>query len=168
MTRIEGESKFELSSVLELLTNQCTIRLSGHSAPELSLSVVHATALHTNRKEAMASRRAEFLATQDRTQNGREAMASRRAEFIAARDLTTMWEEFEDAKAEWAGEQEAAKAAQREQKSQKALKKREAHRRKKEKDARTATKRSAEIQARWGVVDKARKEDDGVWPACEK
>ena len=49
----------------------------------------------------MASRRAEFLAAHDRTQNGREAMASRRAEFIAARDLTTMWEEFEDAKAEW-------------------------------------------------------------------
>ena len=62
-------------------------------------------------KEAMASRRAEFLAAYDRTQNGREAMASRRADFIAARDLTTMWEEFEDAKAEWAVEQEAAKAA---------------------------------------------------------
>ena len=76
-------------------------------------------------KAAMASRRAEFLAAHDRTQNGREAMASRRAEFIAARDLTTMWEEFEDAKAEWAVEQEAAKAAQRERKSQKALKKRE-------------------------------------------
>ena len=37
-------------------------------------------------------------------------MASRRAKFIAARDLTTMWEEFEDAKAEWAVEKEAAKA----------------------------------------------------------
>ena len=60
-------------------------------------------------KEAMASRRGEFLAAHDHTQNGREAMASRRAEFIAARDLTTMWEEFEDAKAEWAVEQEAAK-----------------------------------------------------------
>ena len=58
----------------------------------------------------MASRRAEFLAAHDRTQNGREAMASRSAKFIAARDLTTMWEEFEDAKAEWAVEQEAAKA----------------------------------------------------------
>ena len=75
-------------------------------------------------KEAMASRRAEFLAAHDRTQNGREAMASRRAEFITARDLTTTWEEFEDAKAEWAAEQEAAKATQRERKSQKALKKR--------------------------------------------
>ena len=49
-------------------------------------------------KEEMASHRAEFLAAHDRTQNGREAIASRRAEFIAARDLTTMWEEFEDAK----------------------------------------------------------------------
>ena len=65
----------------------------------------------------MASRRAEFLATHDRTQNGREAVASRRAEFIAARDLTPTWAEFEAAKAEWAVEQEAAKGAQREQKS---------------------------------------------------
>lgn len=79
----------------------------------------------------MASRRAEFLAAHDRTQNRREAMASRRAEFIAVRDLTTMWEEFKDAKAEWVVEQEAAKAAQRERKSQKALKKREARRCKK-------------------------------------
>ena len=116
----------------------------------------------------MASRRAEFLAAHDHTQNGREAMASRPAEFIAARDLTTMWEEFEDAKAEWAVEQEAAKATQREWKRQKALKKREAHCRKKEEDACAATERSAEIQARWGVADKAWKENDGVWPACEK
>ena len=50
----------------------------------------------------------------------------------------------------------------------KALKKREARRRKKEKDARAAAERSAEIQAWWGVVDKAGKENDGVWPACEK
>ena len=50
-------------------------------------------------KEVMASRRAAFLAAYDRT-HGKEAMASRRTEFIAARDLTTMWEEFEDAKAE--------------------------------------------------------------------
>ena len=116
----------------------------------------------------MASRRAEFLAAHDRTQNGREAMASRRAEFIAARDLTTMWEEFEDAKAEWAVEQEAAKSTQRGRRSQKALKKREARRRKKEKDARAAAERSAEIQARWGVTDKAGKENDSVSPACEK
>ena len=62
-------------------------------------------------KAAMASHRAEFLAAHDRRQNGREAMASRRAEFVAARDLTPMWAEFEAAKAEWAVEQEAAKAA---------------------------------------------------------
>ena len=62
-------------------------------------------------KAAMASRRAEFLTAHDRTQNGRQAVASRRAEFIAARDLTPMWAEFEAAKAEWAVEQEAAKAA---------------------------------------------------------
>ena len=119
-------------------------------------------------KEAMASRRAEFLAAHNRTQNGREAMASRRAEFIAARDLTTTWANFEAAKAKWAVEQEAAKAAWRERRSQKSLKKREAHRRKKEEDARAAAERSAEIQARWGVTDKAGKENDGVWPACEK
>ena len=94
-------------------------------------------------------------------------MASCHAEFLAARDLTTMWEEFEDAKAEWVVEQEAAKA-EREQKSQKALKKREAHCRKKIKDARADAERSAEIQARWGVADKAGKENDSVWPACEK
>ena len=95
-------------------------------------------------------------------------MASRRAEFIAARDLTPMWAEFEAAKAEWALEQEQDKAAQRERKSQKALKKREARRRKKEEDACAAAERSAEIQARWGVADKAGKENDNVWPTCEK
>ena len=41
-------------------------------------------------------------------------------------------------------------------------------RRKKEEDARAAAERSAEIQAQWGVADKAGKENDGVWPACEK
>jgi len=76
--------------------------------------------------------------------------------------------EFEDAKAEWAVEQEAAKAAQRERKSQKALKKREARHRKKEKDAHAAAERSAEIQARWGVADKVGKENNDVWPTCEK
>ena len=79
-----------------------------------------------------------------------------------------MWVEFEAAKAEWVVEQEAAKAAQRERQSQKALKKREARHRKKEEDARAAVERSAEIQARWGVADKAGKENNGVWPACEK
>ena len=168
MTRIEGESKFPSSSVLELLTNQCTLRLSGHSTPELSPSVVHATASHTTGKEAMASRCAEFLTAHDRTQNGREAMAFRRAGFIAARDLTPMWAEFEAAKAEWAVEQDAAKAAQRERKSQKALKKREARRCKKEKDTRAAAERSVEIQAWWGVAHKTGKKNDDVWPACEK
>ena len=116
----------------------------------------------------MASRRAEFLAAHERTQNGREAMTSHHAEFIAARDLTITWADLEAAKVEWAVEQEAAKAAQRERKSQKALKKREACCHKKEKDARAAAERSAEIQARWGVADKAGKENDGVWPTCEK
>ena len=119
-------------------------------------------------KAAVASRHAEFLAAHDRTQNGREAMASRHAEFIAARDLTPMWAEFEAGKAEWVVEQEAAKATQREQKRHKALKKREARRRKKEEDTRAASERSAEIQAQWGVADKAGKENDGVWPTCEK
>ena len=116
----------------------------------------------------MASRRAEFLAAHECTQNGSEVMAYRRAEFIAARDLTTMWEEFEDAKAEWAVEQEAAKAAQRERKSQKALKKREAGHRKKEEDAPAAAESSAEIQTWWGVANKAGKENGNVWPACAK
>ena len=53
-------------------------------------------------------------------------------------------------------------------KSQKALKKREARHRKKEEDARFAAESSAEIQAQWGVADKAGKENDDVWPACEK
>ena len=121
-----------------------------------------------NGKEAMASRRAEFLAAHDCTQNGKQAVASRRAVFIAARDLTPMWAEFEVAKAEWAVEQEAAKAAQREWKSLKALRKREARRRKKEEDACAAVERLVEIQARWGVADKVVKENDSVWPACEK
>ena len=119
-------------------------------------------------KEAMASHRTEFLAAHARTQNGREAMASRRAEFIAARNLAPMWEEFEATKAEWAVEQEAAKDAERERKSQKALKKREARRHKKEEDARAAAESSVEIQARWGVADKAGKENDGVWLGWEK
>ena len=119
-------------------------------------------------KEAMASRCVEFLAAHDRTQNDRQAVASRRAKFIAARDLTPMWAEFEAAKAEWAVEQEAAKATQRKRKRQKAFKKIEARCRKKEEDARATAERLAEIQARWGVADKAGKENDGVWPACEK
>ena len=95
-------------------------------------------------------------------------MASRCAEFIATRDLTPTWAEFEVAKVEWAVEQEVAKAAQRERKRQKALKKREARCRKKEEDARAAAKSSPKIQARCSVADKAGKENDSVWPSCEK
>ena len=62
-------------------------------------------------KEAMASRRAAFLAARDRT-HGKEAMASRRAEFIAAGGHTIMWADFEAAMAEWAVDLEATKAAQ--------------------------------------------------------
>ena len=51
-------------------------------------------------KEAMASRRAAFLAARDRT-HGKEAMASRRAEFIAAGGQTVTWADFEAAMAEW-------------------------------------------------------------------
>jgi len=90
------------------------------------------------------------------------------AEFIAAGGQTVTWADFEAAMAEWVVDLEVAKAAQRERKRQKALKKRESRRRKKEEDARAAVERSAEIQARWGVADKAGKENDGVWPACEK
>ena len=50
-------------------------------------------------KEAMASRRAAFLATRDRT-HGKEAMASRRAEFIAAAGQTVTWADFEAAMSE--------------------------------------------------------------------
>jgi hypothetical protein len=97
-------------------------------------------------------------------------MASRRAEFIAARDRTPMWADFEAAMAEWAVEQEEAKAAQKEGKRQKALKKRESRHRKKEAAARAAEESRAEIQARWAAADKAGKEYDGFWgwPACEK
>ena len=115
----------------------------------------------------MASRRAQFLDAHDLTQNGREAMGSRRAEFIATHDLTTTWADFEAAMAKWAVEQEADKAAQRERKRKKALKKREARCCKKEEDARVAAERSTEIQAWRGVADKSGKENGGVWPAGE-
>ena len=64
----------------------------------------------------MASRRAEFLTAHDLTQNGREAMASRRTEFIASAGYTVMWADFEAAMAEWVVDLEAAKAAQKERK----------------------------------------------------
>ena len=82
-------------------------------------------------KEAMASRRTAFLAARDRT-HGKEAMASRRPEFIAAGGQTVTWADFDAAMAKWVVDLEAAKAAQKERKRQKAVKKRESCRRKKE------------------------------------
>ena len=66
-------------------------------------------------KEAMASRRAAFLAARERT-HGKEAMASRHTEFIAASGQTVTWADFEAAMAEWVVDLEAAKAAQKERK----------------------------------------------------
>ena len=64
-------------------------------------------------KEAMASRRAAFLAARDRT-HGKEAMASRRAEFIAAGGHTVMWADIEATVAKWTMDLEATKAGQKE------------------------------------------------------
>ena len=69
-------------------------------------------------KEAMASCRAAFLATRDRT-HGKEAMASRRAEFIAAGGQTVTWADFEAAMAEWVVDLEAAKPHRRSGKGRK-------------------------------------------------
>ena len=69
-------------------------------------------------KEAMASRRAAFLAARDRT-HGKEAMASRRAEFIAAGGETVTWADFEAAMAEWVVDLEVAKAHKRSGKGRK-------------------------------------------------
>ena len=113
----------------------------------------------------MASHHAAFLAARDRT-HGKEAMASRRAEFIAASGNTVTWADFEDAMAEWAVDLEAAKAAQKEQKRHKALKKRESRCRKKEEVARRGEESLAEIEARWAAAYKAGKANAGVWPAC--
>ena len=66
-------------------------------------------------KEAMASRRAAFLAARDHT-HGKEAMASRRAKFIAAGGQIVTWADFEVAMAEWVVDLEAGKAAQKERK----------------------------------------------------
>ena len=116
-------------------------------------------------KEAMASRRAAFLAARDRT-HGKEAMASRRAEFITVGGHTVTWADFEAAMAEWAVDREAAKAAQKERKRQKVVKKRESRCRKKEEAARHGEESLAEIEARWAAAYKAGKENAGVWPAC--
>ena len=81
----------------------------------------------------MASRCAAFLAPCDRT-HGKEAMASRCAEFIAAGGQIVTWADFEATMDEWVVDLEAAKAAQKERKRQKAVKKRESHRGKKKED----------------------------------
>ena len=116
-------------------------------------------------KEAMASRRAAFLAARDRA-HGKEAMASRRAEFIAAGGQTVTWADFEAAMAEWVVDLEAAKAAQKERKRQKTVKKRESRRRKKKEAACRGEESLVEIEARWAAAYKAGKENSGVWPAC--
>ena len=116
-------------------------------------------------KEAMASRCAAFLAARDRA-HGKEAMASSCAEFIAAAGQIVTWADFEAAMAEWVVDLEAAKAAQKEQKRQKAVKKRESCRRKKKEVARRGDDSLEEIQERWAAAYKARKENAGVWPAC--
>ena len=116
-------------------------------------------------KEAMASRRAAFLAARDRA-HGKEVMASYRAEFIAVGSQTVTWAHFEAAMAEWVVDLEAAKATQKERKRQKAVKKRESRRRKKKEAARRGEESLAEIKAQWAAAYKAGKENAGVWPAC--
>ena len=96
----------------------------------------------------MASRHAAFLAARDRT-HGKEAMASHRAKFIAAGGQTVTWADFEATMAEWVVDLEAAKAAQKERKRQKAVKNRESRRRKKKEAVRRGEESLAEIQARW-------------------
>jgi hypothetical protein len=93
-------------------------------------------------------------------------MASRHAEFIAASGHTVMWADFEASMAEWAVDLEAAKAARKERKRKKAVKKIESRHRKKEEAARRAEESLAEIEARWAAAYKAGKENAGVWPAC--
>jgi hypothetical protein len=99
----------------------------------------------------MASCHVAFLAARNRTHD-KEAMASRRAEFIAAGGHTVTWADFEAAMAEWAVDLEAAKAAQKEQKRQKVVKKRESRCRKKDEAARHAEECSVEIEARWAAA----------------
>ena len=116
-------------------------------------------------KEAMASCHAVFLTARDRA-HGKEAMASRRVEFIASGGQIVTWAYFEAAMAEWVVDLEVAKAAQKERKRQKAVKKRESHCRKKKEAARCGEESLAEIEARWAAAYKAGKENAGVWPAC--
>ena len=93
-------------------------------------------------------------------------MASHRAKVIAAGGHTGTWADFEAAMAEWVVDLEAAKAAQKEQKRQKAVKKRESRRCKKEEATRHGEESLAEIEALWAAAYKARKENSSVWPAC--
>ena len=115
-------------------------------------------------KEAMASRRAAFLAARDRT-HGKEAMASLCTEFIAAARHTVTWAYFEAAMAEWAMDLDAAKAAQEDRKRQKADKKRESRRRKKEESDRRREESWAVNEARSAAAYKAGKESADAWPA---
>ena len=112
-------------------------------------------------QEAMASRRAAFLAARDHT-HGKEAMASRRAKFIAGGGHIVTWLDFEVAMAEWAMDLEVAKAAQKERKRQKAVKKRESRRRMKKEATRHGEESLAEIEARWAAAYKAGKENADV------
>ncbi|KAE8770995.1 hypothetical protein D1007_57177 [Hordeum vulgare] len=113
----------------------------------------------------MASYHADFLSARERT-HGKEAMASRLVEFIAAHGRTTTWADFDAAMDECAVDEEVDKAADKERKRQKAIKKRESHHRKKEEAARHAEECSAEIQARWACTNKADEENDDIWLAC--
>ena len=61
---------------------------------------------------------------------------------------------------------EAAEAAQKERKRQKAVKKRESYRCKIKEAARRGEESLAEIKAWWAAAYKAGKENAGVWPAC--
>ena len=68
--------------------------------------------------------------------------------------------------AEWVVDLEAAKAAQKERKRQKAVKKRESRCRKKKEAARRGEESLAETEAWWAAAYKAGKENASVWPAC--
>ena len=154
-----------MSFVVELLKNTA---LYGCPAPpsKSSLQVSFMAPRRTvTGKEVMASRGAAFLAARDRT-HGKEAMASCRAEFIAAGGQTVTWADFEAAMAEWLVDLEAAKAAQKERKRQKAVKKRESRHRKKKEAARHGEESLAGIEARLAAAYKAGKENVGVWPVC--
>ena len=137
-----------------ILCQEWAEALSAVLAPEAGRAVV-----------APDARRAMFLAARDRT-HGKEAIASHRAEFIAAGGHTVMWPDFEAAMAEWAVDLEATKVVQEDWKRQKAVKKRESCRRKKEEAAGRDEESLAEIEARSAAAYKAGKENAGVWPAC--